>query len=554
MSNRSQGAAILLVIAVSLVFHTFIAYQDIGVLARNGFLYDDSFYAFKIARNIAAGNGMTFDGIHPTTGFQPLYVFILVPVYFFSGDNLILPIYIALTFLAICTCLTTCLIYRISRRYAGFAASICAALIWSLSPIVARQSANGLETAFATFVIALSAFYYLERVRPVQGVPPLHRFLVLGLLLGVAVLSRIDGILLVLALLLDYLLLLRRRGVAAGKASPVLLIPAGIIILYGPWLLFNIIESGNALQDSGTATRYLSLAYAPYFHNGSGSLASSGPDIAFIWKHFIHSLKTMRALPPVHVIFHSIHKAGSIMNTRTLFDTLANTGGLALLVFAGFSMLKWRKDRARSGRLEIGFLILFCALLLLSYSTYIFGSFFFVRYYFPVYFVGSLVFAFLLQDLLDWFGRKSLSVRRIAITAAAIYSGFFIYFSWSQSFRSWPVYPFYDIAGWVDRNVGENETVGVLQCGTIGYFSGRKVINLDGKVNREALSALKDNNLPSYVETEDIDIIIDHCRILEIFLDLSPDEIEKSCTPIKSGPMGGPTGWISYRPESAGVN
>ena len=113
MSKRSQGAVILLVIAVSLVFHTVIAYQDIEVLARNGFLYDDSFYAFNIARNIADGNGMTFDGIHPTTGFQPLYVFILVPVYFFSGDNMILPIYIALTFLAICSCLTTYFIYRI---------------------------------------------------------------------------------------------------------------------------------------------------------------------------------------------------------------------------------------------------------------------------------------------------------------------------------------------------------------------------------------------------------------------------------------------------------
>lgn len=553
MSKRSQGAVILLVIAVSLVFHTVIAYQDIEVLARNGFLYDDSFYAFNIARNIADGNGMTFDGIHPTTGFQPLYVFILVPVYFFSGDNMILPIYIALTFLAICSCLTTYFIYRISRRYVGFAASIIAALIWSISPIVARQSANGLETAFATFVIALSAFYYLDRVRPVQRVPA-SRFMVLGLLLGVAVLSRIDGILLVLALLLDYLLLLRRRGASAGKALHVLLIPAGIMILYGPWVIFNIVETGNVLQDSGTATRYLSLAYAPYFHNGSESLAYSGPDIAFIWKHFIHSLKTMRALPPTHVIFHSFHRAGQIIKAPTLFSIVANAGGFALLLFAGFSALKWRKDETRSRRLEIGFLLLFCVLLLISYSTYIFGSFFFVRYYFPIYFTGSLVFAFILQDLLDWYGRRSVKIRRMLVAAAAIYSGLFLYFSWSQSLRSWPVYPFYDIAAWVERNVGENETVGVLQCGTIGYFSGRKVINLDGKVNREALLALKNNNLLSYVQKQDIDVIIDHQKILEIFLGLSPGEMEKSCTPILCEPMGGTTGWIAYRPESVGVN
>jgi len=548
MNKRSQTALILLVIAVSLVFHSAIAYQDFGVLARNGFLYDDSFYAFNIAKNIAEGNGMTFDGIHTTTGFQPLYVFILVPVFYFSGGNLILPIYIALTFLTLCTCFTTYLIYRIARKYVGFAASLIAALIWSVSPIVTRQSANGLETAFATFVIAMSVFYYLDRVRTAEDPAPV-RFMVLGLLLGVGVLSRIDGIFLVLAILLDYLLLLRRRQARTEEAVPLLFLPAGILLLYGPWLLFNIVESGNALQDSGTATRYLSLAYAPYFHNGSSSLASQGPDLSFVWKHFIHSLETMKAFPPAHVIFHSIDRAGKIIHARTLLNTAANIGGVGVLAFTGFSMFRWKKDRKRSARLEIGFMLLFAGMMLASYSFYIFGSFFFVRYYFPLYFIGSVIFAFILQDLSDWFRKRSSIIRAASLSAAAVYIALFLYFSWSQSFRSFPVYPFYDIAGWVDENTEEGEKVGVLQSGTIGYFSNRQVINLDGKVNRKALDALQDGELMSYVKEENIDIIVDHSRILEIFLDLSQEEMNESCTSIPCESMGRSSGWVAYRPE-----
>jgi hypothetical protein len=47
----------------------FIAH-DVRDLAAHGPLYDDSFYSFGIARNIALGNGSTFDREHRTNGYQ----------------------------------------------------------------------------------------------------------------------------------------------------------------------------------------------------------------------------------------------------------------------------------------------------------------------------------------------------------------------------------------------------------------------------------------------------------------------------------------------------
>ena len=40
---------------------------------------DDLYYYSQIAGHVASGDGFTFDGIYPTNGFQPLFLFLLIP-------------------------------------------------------------------------------------------------------------------------------------------------------------------------------------------------------------------------------------------------------------------------------------------------------------------------------------------------------------------------------------------------------------------------------------------------------------------------------------------
>ena len=48
---------------------------------------DDAFYYFQIARNLGDGNGFTFDGVHQTNGFHPLWLFLITPIFsVFDGD------------------------------------------------------------------------------------------------------------------------------------------------------------------------------------------------------------------------------------------------------------------------------------------------------------------------------------------------------------------------------------------------------------------------------------------------------------------------------------
>lgn len=546
MTDKSRNTLVVCVLLAIVIFHLAVAWQDFSTLARNGFLYDDSFYAFQIARNMAQGDGMTFDGIHATTGFQPLYVFILVPIFKLAGNDPALPIHIALSMLAIFSGLTGYMLYRITKRYVGFAAALTATLIWAFSPIVTRQTANGLETAIASFMIAASVLYYISRVRNMDN-PPLSRFFVLGLMLGLSIVSRIDGTFLALIMVLDYLFVLNRRGASHRDLARLMLVPAGVLILYGPWVLFNIVESGSIIQDSGRATRFLSLAYASYFGYGPESLAFKGPNISFIWTHLEHAVSSLKVIPPVQVFFRSAEKLDIILGTGAALRIAGNIAGFILLIGAGIAIFGWRRDGRRSMRGEVNFLLLYSVALMLSYSLYIFGAFFFLRYFYPIYFIACIYLAFFLQDSFDWLRGRSLVFKRAAAVAAALYIVVFSIFSYAQAFRSNPVYPYYDIAHWIEANTRNEDKLGVFQCGTIGYLCDRRVINLDGKVNREAFFALEKGNLIEYLNDEGIDVVIDHYKIIELFLGISPGTMKDSCTIVALGSMYPSCGWYAFR-------
>lgn len=546
MTDKSRNTLLFCVLLAIVAFHMAVAWQDFSTLARDGFLYDDSFYAFQISRNMADGAGMTFDGIHPTTGFQPLYVFLLVPIYMIFGGDPALPVHIALSILAIFTGLTAYILFRITRRYVGYAAALTATLIWAFSPIVTRQTANGLETAIATFMIAAGVYYYLSRVRGEKN-PPASRFFVLGLLLGLGIVSRIDGTFLALVLTLDYLFVLKRKGSTSRILLRLALVPAGVLILYGPWVIFNLVESGSIIQDSGRATRFLSLAYSSYFGYGTESLAFKGPDISFIWIHIEHAVSSLKVIPPVQVLFRSAEKLDIMLGTGAAFRIISNIAGFILLILAGMAVVSWRHDAGKRNRGEVNFLLVYSALLMLSYSFYIFGAFFFMRYFFPIFTIACIYLAFFLQDGFDWLRVKSINVRRTAVAAAAVYLLFFSFFSYSQAFRSHPVYPYYDIAAWIEENTEKDDKLGVFQCGTIGYLCDRQVINLDGKVNREAFFALETGKIGDYVRDEGIDVVIDHSKIIELFLGITPLNMKDSCTKVAIGSMYPRCGWYAVR-------
>ena len=91
-------AAAAVLIAAALALRIAIAWVDVATLAWR-VLPDDAFYYFETAGRIGQGQNVSFDGIHVSNGYHPLWLFTLVPLFLLPGDTL--PVHAALTLSAI---------------------------------------------------------------------------------------------------------------------------------------------------------------------------------------------------------------------------------------------------------------------------------------------------------------------------------------------------------------------------------------------------------------------------------------------------------------------
>src|SRR5574340_95737 len=66
----------------------FAAFSDAYNLPNTWFICDDAYYYYKVAQNISEGRGSTFDGIHPTNGYHPLWLAICIPIFALAQPSL----------------------------------------------------------------------------------------------------------------------------------------------------------------------------------------------------------------------------------------------------------------------------------------------------------------------------------------------------------------------------------------------------------------------------------------------------------------------------------
>lgn len=537
---KRLNPGLLVVLAAAAAVHFTVAALDFPTLARS-FLYDDSFYDFQIARHIAHGDGPTFDGTNLTNGFQPLYVAFLVPFYWVAGSNETVPIHAALVLSALCTVATTYLLYRILARRTSETAAIVAAGAWVFSSIVVRQTANGLETSVAVLMLAATVLFYLEKIRPEPRVAR-RQLVSLGLLAGGCILARVDLGLFILAMCLDFLLVRRRNRAGHSWRGEMAIAGATCFLACLPWMIYGVLAVGSPFPESGRATRFLAIAYGPSFQ-----LASHGPNSTFVAEHFGRSLETLKVIPAVHPFFRGSTKLGERLGVPHATENLADAAGVVLLLALGIWWWRRRRtERGREGR-EFEFLLVFSAMMLVAYSTFVFGVFFFLRYYYPVYFISMIFAGLAIDDTIVYFQSRSARTRSFALAGAGVYAVSILFMGYTSAFRAAPIYPFYDAARWIKTHTDTTDTIGVFQSGTIGYLSGRRVIDLDGKVNREAFAALRSGTLSTYVRDAGIDLVMDRADVIKLFLGSWSDAEKERMERVFTGGDYGVPGWIGFR-------
>jgi hypothetical protein len=196
-SVRIDIYAIALVAVLVLGWIIFLPMGVLSVSAiKVGFLCDDAFYYYKIARNVAAGRGFTFDGIHPTNGFHPLWLFLLVALYWVCQGltpSLELMVRLILALQITMHAIIACLIYAIARCALPRTAALIAGFFWLLSPMIWQSMLSGMESTLNALFIALLV-YVTNHQRLVQR--RVTYPLLLTLLLVAIFLARLDGLIL----------------------------------------------------------------------------------------------------------------------------------------------------------------------------------------------------------------------------------------------------------------------------------------------------------------------------------------------------------------------
>ena len=184
-------------IALTIVFLSatlFAAFSDAYNLPNRWFIRDDAYYYFKVAQNISEGRGSTFDGIHPTNGYHPLWLLVCIPIFAFARFDIILPLRILAIVTGILQLGTAILFYRLIRRAISEPAGMLAACFWAFNTyVLVFLYKTGVESSITIFLILAllyALFKFERRWRDFQ--PALGQVAFLGVLAILVTFGRLD--------------------------------------------------------------------------------------------------------------------------------------------------------------------------------------------------------------------------------------------------------------------------------------------------------------------------------------------------------------------------
>ena len=219
---------------------------------------DDLFYYLKIASNLVAGHGSTFDGVHPTNGYHPLYFALLA---------ILTRIDAGFPFLCVCLCLLAVTASVVSvlaiRAVLQQCAPENAVLADPLAVLVLVPCFNtfyqGMETTLTLplgFLLLAWWSRALARLSPLTPASAAQG----GLLASLLVLSRLDSALLVV-LLVATTALARRRFPSVTRATA-LSFACVLAVCLVPYFSLNKLYFGAWLPLSGVA-KQLRIHHTP---------------------------------------------------------------------------------------------------------------------------------------------------------------------------------------------------------------------------------------------------------------------------------------------------
>lgn len=484
---RAPAAGLAALLLASLALRLSAAWSDADELVLRA-TSDDAYYYFQIARQLAQGNGPSFDGETATNGFHPLWLVVCAAIQAVETDPL-RAVHWALSLGAILGTATTALVFAIVRRLAeGTGPALLAAAFYGLHPTFVVEGVDGLETALAVFLLALLVRIHVgawQRGEPLR----MGEAVGLGAVAGCMMLARTDSALVWAAVWLAH----AARGSRAGAAglTPSLVAGAASAVCVVPWLAWSFSRFATLLQVSAVALpEPLREAF----------LAEHGGSLEAVLGRSWHvTQQALAILVRRYLVLESapVWPAGAALATA-----------LAAMLLAPPAALRSRARRRLAPLLAPATGIL-AGLLVHTAVRWWFREW----YLAPAGWLTALFLGLALAYARDA-GERLVGAR---VAAPLVYAGFALLCATllgPQHSDAWRGTAFHRVqqleaARWLEAETEPGVRVGAFNAGILGYFSGRTVVNLDGAVNAEAYRARRANRLAYYILDRRLDYLVD---------------------------------------------
>ncbi len=436
---------------------------------------EDGYLMMTIARNLALGHGMsTAAGWIPTNGTQPGFNLTEALCFWLVNGNRRAGVLIIELLQCAIAVLAAWSIFALGKRILrerswGREAAALAAALWYASSNAVPHTMNCLETGAYVLLVLTSVRIWLaswEKARD-RETPQLARAIAAGAVLGVTFWFRIDAVFLIGALTFTHVAWSWRGDRPHLRSRLLESTVAGVVsvAMAAPWLLHNRIRFGHFIPVSGLAES----VRLGWFGNTA--------------------LLPAALFRLVTVVVPIPHR----LNARA-----------PVILFCGVAVMAWiflalRAAKGASSRER--WLMAVGSVLLGALSVYYgiaFGAGHFIdRYLFPASpFIALLSVSMVLAVVS---AIREAKLARVGLFATGLLLLVNAMALNVRLYREGAHHMHFQVVEWAERNISPQTWVAAIQTGTLGFFHDRTV-NLDGKVNPEALAMRLDGNrVPQYV-------------------------------------------------------
>lgn len=436
---------------------------------------EDGFYMLSVAYNIARGNGITYNYQIPTTGIQPLATMVfaaMAKVNLMLGGNKWSFVRVVIGLAGVLHILLAYLIGMLSvdvaRRTDGDNASknnvfILGSGLALLSMGLFRLSTYGLETPFylCSLALTLHSIYKNQTKINTGEVAP---SLLIGVLTGISILARIDAAVIWTTF---YLLLLAKNLI---NLNGLIVIGLVSLLVSLPWFAYVYSLTGSIMPSSGGAQSALI------------DLNSLGPRLNDFILAVVSHLSVVLAPGRSFLAFGSFGLVACV----SLFIAKRKRARVALSGIAADSVFRY--------------FTISVFILCIIYPVVFWASHFYFRYTSPLVLIAIPALSVVIASCF-----RQRWILLLLLASALLFAG-----QAYGSFHSKSIGNNHSVtAGFVASQFnGANYRVGAFQSGVIGYFN-ENTINLDGKLDPEALKYLRSESIQKYVNIKDINVIVD---------------------------------------------